>query len=156
MNVSRAIASLESLAKSAGDLADVCEREAPEFSDTWRSISTAANALSTEPSSDGISSLLSAVWNMFAYHPGAFSEVYIIRKEPAERTIGPDSGKRLLREIVAPLLPRGIVTAPTRPLQTPQRGWLRGPLRLLDPVLDRGFRTVGDRAAAGLARALAR
>ena len=33
---------------------------------------------------------------------------------------------------------------------------LRGPLRLLDPVLDRGFRTVGDRAAAGLARALAR
>jgi len=31
---------------------------------------------------------------------------------------------------------------------------LQGPLRLLDPLLRRGFRTVGDRAAAGLASAL--
>ncbi len=32
---------------------------------------------------------------------------------------------------------------------------LAGPLRLLDPVLSRGFRAVGERAAAGLASALA-
>ena len=32
---------------------------------------------------------------------------------------------------------------------------LAGPLRLLDPVLGRGFRAVGERAAAGLAGALA-
>jgi dehydrogenase/reductase SDR family member 12 len=32
---------------------------------------------------------------------------------------------------------------------------LRGPLRLLDALLRPGFRAVGDRAAAGLARALA-
>jgi len=32
---------------------------------------------------------------------------------------------------------------------------LRGPLHLLDPLLRRGFDTVGERAAAGLARALA-
>lgn len=32
---------------------------------------------------------------------------------------------------------------------------LRGPLRVLDPLLRPGFRAVGDRAAAGLARALA-
>jgi hypothetical protein len=32
---------------------------------------------------------------------------------------------------------------------------LRGPLRLLEPVLSRGFRAVGDRAVAGLARVLA-
>ena len=32
---------------------------------------------------------------------------------------------------------------------------LRGPLGLLDPVLRRGFGSVGDRATAGLARALA-
>ncbi len=32
---------------------------------------------------------------------------------------------------------------------------LRGPLRLLDPMLQRGFGAVGDRAAAGLAAALA-
>jgi hypothetical protein len=31
---------------------------------------------------------------------------------------------------------------------------LRGPLRLLDPLLRRGFSAVGDRAAAGLAEAL--
>jgi Polyketide cyclase / dehydrase and lipid transport len=31
---------------------------------------------------------------------------------------------------------------------------LRGPLRLLDPLLQSGFRAVADRAAAGLARAL--
>jgi Polyketide cyclase / dehydrase and lipid transport len=31
---------------------------------------------------------------------------------------------------------------------------LAGPLRLLDPVLSRGFRAVGERAAAGLASAL--
>jgi hypothetical protein len=31
---------------------------------------------------------------------------------------------------------------------------LRGPLRLLDPLLQRGFGAVGDRAAAGLARTL--
>jgi hypothetical protein len=32
---------------------------------------------------------------------------------------------------------------------------LRGPLGLLDPLLQRGFRGVGDRATAGLGRALA-
>lgn len=32
---------------------------------------------------------------------------------------------------------------------------LRGPLRLLDPLLQRGFGGIGDRAAAGLAAALA-
>jgi hypothetical protein len=32
---------------------------------------------------------------------------------------------------------------------------LRGPLRLLDPLLAKGFRVVGDRAAAGLRSALA-
>lgn len=32
---------------------------------------------------------------------------------------------------------------------------LRGPLRLLDPLLGRGFQRVGDRAAAGLRAALA-
>lgn len=33
---------------------------------------------------------------------------------------------------------------------------LRGPLRLLDPLLQRGFGAVGDRATAGLAAALAK
>ena len=47
-------------------------------------------------------------------------------RQPAERKIEGDRGKRLLRKIAAPLLPGGVVEAPKRPLQTPQREWLRG------------------------------
>ncbi|HET9794580.1 MAG TPA: asparagine synthase-related protein, partial [Thermoanaerobaculia bacterium] len=49
-------------------------------------------------------------------------------RQPASRKIEGDRGKRLLRRIAAPLLPGGIVEAPKRPLQTPQREWLRGEL----------------------------
>ena len=37
--------------------------------------------------------------------------------------------KWLLRKITERLLPAEVVEAPKRPLQTPQREWLRGPLR---------------------------
>jgi asparagine synthase (glutamine-hydrolysing) len=37
--------------------------------------------------------------------------------------------KWLLRVIARRLLPDGLADAPKRPLQTPQREWLRGPLR---------------------------
>jgi asparagine synthase (glutamine-hydrolysing) len=50
-------------------------------------------------------------------------------RQPAERKIGSDGGKVLLRRIVAPMLPQGLAMAPKRPVQTPQREWLRGPLR---------------------------
>ncbi len=46
-----------------------------------------------------------------------------------ERKIFNGAHKWLLRRIAANLLPAGIVEAPKRPLQTPQREWLRGPLR---------------------------
>jgi asparagine synthase (glutamine-hydrolysing) len=49
-------------------------------------------------------------------------------RQPAERKIGPDGGKRLLREIARSFIPPGVAQAPKRPLQTPQREWLRGPL----------------------------
>jgi asparagine synthase (glutamine-hydrolysing) len=49
--------------------------------------------------------------------------------QPPERKIAKGTGKWLLREMTEGLLPRGIATAPKRPLQTPQREWLRGPLR---------------------------
>ena len=49
--------------------------------------------------------------------------------QPPERKIANGVNKWLLREITAGLLPQGISTAPKRPLQTPQREWLRGPLR---------------------------
>lgn len=53
----------------------------------------------------------------------------IAMRQPPERKIGNGVRKRMLREITASLMPRGIVEAPKRPLQTPQREWLRGPLR---------------------------
>src|SRR5262249_26797944 len=37
--------------------------------------------------------------------------------------------KWMLRRITDGLLPEGVVEAPKRPLQTPQREWLRGPLK---------------------------
>ncbi len=50
-------------------------------------------------------------------------------RQPAHRLIRDGRHKFLLREIVRPLLPNGFSEAPKRPVQTPQREWLRGPLR---------------------------
>ena len=50
-------------------------------------------------------------------------------RQPAERKVGAGEGKRLLRSIAGALLPGEVAHAPKRALQTPQREWLRGPLR---------------------------
>jgi asparagine synthase (glutamine-hydrolysing) len=50
-------------------------------------------------------------------------------RQPRERKISNGTGKWLLRQLVRHMLPDGVVEAPKRPLQTPQREWLRGPLR---------------------------
>lgn len=50
-------------------------------------------------------------------------------RQPVERKIKDGVHKWLLREITRELLPEGVAAAPKRPLQTPQREWLRGPLR---------------------------
>jgi len=49
--------------------------------------------------------------------------------QPPERKIHKVTHKWLLRQIARYLLPQGVVEAPKRPLQTPQREWLRGALR---------------------------
>jgi len=49
-------------------------------------------------------------------------------RQPASRKLGNGQGKWLLREVARRLLPRGVYEAPKRPVQTPQREWLRGPL----------------------------
>ena len=61
-------------------------------------------------------------------------------RQPPERKLTAHTGKRLLRDIASRQLPGQIVEAPKRPLQTPQREWLRGPLAewttsLIDEVL---------------------
>lgn len=50
-------------------------------------------------------------------------------RQPRERKIADGTRKWLLRRVARELLPAGVVEAPKRPLQTPQREWLRGPLR---------------------------
>lgn len=50
-------------------------------------------------------------------------------KQPDNRKIAGGSHKWLLRRISRRLLPQQVAEAPKRPLQTPQREWLRGPLR---------------------------
>jgi asparagine synthase (glutamine-hydrolysing) len=50
-------------------------------------------------------------------------------KQPPERKRDGDTGKRLLRKIAQRILPEQLRLAPKRPLQTPQREWLRDPLR---------------------------
>ncbi len=50
-------------------------------------------------------------------------------RQPAERKIFNGAHKWLLRQMSKQLLPNGVVEAPKRPLSTPQREWLRGPLR---------------------------
>ncbi len=50
-------------------------------------------------------------------------------RQPIERKLQDDTRKWLLRDLTQQLLPGGVVQAPKRPVQTPQREWLRGPLR---------------------------
>jgi asparagine synthase (glutamine-hydrolysing) len=55
--------------------------------------------------------------------------VELALRQPADRKIHAGQGKALLRRIVRDRLPARVVDAPKRPVQTPQREWLRGPLR---------------------------
>jgi asparagine synthase (glutamine-hydrolysing) len=50
-------------------------------------------------------------------------------RQPPERKIADGKSKWFLRQTAKQLLPGGVVEAPKRPLQTPQREWLRGPLK---------------------------
>ena len=50
-------------------------------------------------------------------------------RQPAERKIQNGAGKKMLREISQRFLPKDLSEAPKRPMQTPQREWLRDPLR---------------------------
>jgi asparagine synthase (glutamine-hydrolysing) len=66
-------------------------------------------------------------------------------RQPPERTIGDGIGKCLLRQATRRLLPAGIAEAPKRPIQTPQREWLRGPLGgWADTVIETALGKYGD------------
>jgi asparagine synthase (glutamine-hydrolysing) len=50
-------------------------------------------------------------------------------RQPADRKIRAGTGKWMLRELTRSLTPSEVRNAPKRAVQTPQREWLRGPLR---------------------------
>lgn len=50
-------------------------------------------------------------------------------RQPNDRKIATGTNKWMERQIAKQLLPRDVAEAPKRALQTPQREWLRGPLR---------------------------
>lgn len=50
-------------------------------------------------------------------------------RQPAGRKIKDGTGKRMLRDIAKRFIPTNLSESPKRPMQTPQREWLRGPLR---------------------------
>lgn len=65
-------------------------------------------------------------------------------RQPANRKISNGKGKAFLRQVAAQILPNRIVEAPKRPLQTPQREWLRGPLRnWANDCIERALSTYG-------------
>lgn len=66
-----------------------------------------------------------------------------IRQAP-ERKIRGRVHKQLLRSLAHRLMPDTVVEAPKRPIQTPQREWLRGPLRPWAAAqIERGLSAVG-------------
>lgn len=50
-------------------------------------------------------------------------------RQPVERKISNGTRKKMLRQITKRILPENLSAAPKRPLQTPQREWLRGELK---------------------------
>ncbi len=78
--------------------------------------------------------------------------VELALRQPPHRKISSSTGKVFLRGLVGSRLPGRVVEAPKRPLQTPQREWLRGPLRdWAEQQVDAGLAGPGgdwlDRAA---------
>lgn len=69
--------------------------------------------------------------------------VELALRQPPHRTLGDGEGKALIRRLAPRWWPEGAPpAAPKRPVQTPQREWLRGPLRpwaegRIDAALDR-------------------
>jgi hypothetical protein len=74
---------LNELAGATAELAAVCDRDVPDFASTWHAIATNAQVLACEPallaSRDDIAALLASIVSLFGYHPGSFTEAYVVR-----------------------------------------------------------------------------
>jgi asparagine synthase (glutamine-hydrolysing) len=67
-------------------------------------------------------------------------------RQAPDRKRNNGTSKKMLRRITGKLLPGALSEAPKRPLQTPQREWLRGPLReWADEQIKTGLKNFGGR-----------
>jgi asparagine synthase (glutamine-hydrolysing) len=66
-------------------------------------------------------------------------------RQPRERKIRDGTGKWLLRDLALKVVPASVGAVPKRPVQTPQREWMRGPLKswVCDHVEGSTFRSRG-------------
>lgn len=70
--------------------------------------------------------------------------VELALRQPPVRKIADGQTKVMLRTLAGKLLPESLALAPKRPLQTPQREWLRGPLvGWADELIREALRAVG-------------
>lgn len=66
-------------------------------------------------------------------------------RQPTERKIVGKTRKWLLRQMTQSILPQGVVEAPKRPMQTPQREWLRGDIRQwADDMIELALKEYGN------------
>ena len=71
--------------------------------------------------------------------------VELALRQPDRRKVNQTTGKVFLRQMLRDRLPGPVVEAPKRPLQTPQREWLRGPLApWATDMIERGLQGVGQ------------
>jgi hypothetical protein len=85
MNPIRTNAALVELAQAAEELARTCDKEAPDYAPTWHDVAHNARALAGELSRADLESFLQGIESLFSYHPGSFSEVYVMRSDPDEQ-----------------------------------------------------------------------
>ena len=66
-------------------------------------------------------------------------------RQPRQRKIENGTRKKLLREVARRLISKSLVEAPKRPVQTPQREWLRGPLKFwAQECIDAALQSYGN------------
>jgi len=119
----------ECLARSFGELVEPFSPRAP-FPDRLRNLQYRDLALTKIPRALRYNDRVSMAASTELREPFLDHRlVELALRQPADRKIAGDVGKRLLREIATSLVPDDLRLAPKRPVQTPQREWLRGPLQ---------------------------
>jgi len=114
------------------EFAALCEHwQCPTpFSDRIRNIQFRDVTCSKIPRALRFNDRISMRWSTELREPFLdHSLVELAFRQPPRRKIDAGIRKVLLRRIAATLLPDDVGQAPKRPVQTPQREWLRGPLR---------------------------